>query len=430
MKKTMKLIFTLLIVLIIAVSCKNQKKSADPPAYYYDVLRIKADLASSSMHTIYNPADFEELEQDILAGKVNCTDCIYRLRKIFNKYHVAHVYLMENDSEKNKTMVLPVVFYNFGNEYHICSATKKYEKYLGWKVNKINDIAINEAIERIAEFRSYETVISTKYYLERNISYNDYKYAQLLNKKGKLKVELKAPDGKTEILNLKFINGKKNPFNKLRLEKENNYLPHFEVNNYAVKPCKERQTLFIHFNRCIEMEDYPASEWFSDIIKELDTGLYDTVVFDLRYNTGGNSFTYEFLEKYKEEWKKYHIALIATGRTYSASTWFMEAMLKMCPDAKIFGEETGQAIHNYTGIINEELKGLKCKFWFPLFLDEISPLTLIKDRTDEYYRGIMPDVEVQESFEDFMKGEDSIYNAIYDYFNKYNASLLRKCDII
>ena len=29
----------------------------------------------------------------------------------------------------------------------------------------------------------------------------------------------------------------------------------------------------------------------------------------------------------------------------------------------------------------------------------------------------MPDVEVYENFEDFMKGEDTIYNAIYDYFD-------------
>ena len=84
MKKALKLIFRLLIVLVIAASCKNQKKAANPPAYYYDVLRIKADLASSSMRSIYNPAAFDELEQDILENKVSRTDCYYRLRKILN----------------------------------------------------------------------------------------------------------------------------------------------------------------------------------------------------------------------------------------------------------------------------------------------------------------------------------------------------------
>jgi hypothetical protein len=62
------------------------------------------------------------------------------------------------------------------------------------------------------------------------------------------------------------------------------------------------------------------------------------------------------------------------------------------------------------------LKGLNCKFAFPKVLDEYTPLIELKKRTDSYYRGIMPDVEVCENFEDFMKGEDTIYNAIYDYF--------------
>lgn len=108
----------------------------------------------------------------------------------------------------------------------------------------------------------------------------------------------------------------------------------------------------------------------------------------------------------------------AGGRTFSAATIFMESILKVCPSAKIFGEETGQAIYNYTGLAFEELKGINCKFAFPMVLDEYTPLTELKKRTDSYYRGIMPDVEVYERFEDFMKGEDTIYNAIFDYFNK------------
>ena len=35
----------------------------------------------------------------------------------------------------------------------------------------------------------------------------------------------------------------------------------------------------------------------------------------------------------------------------------------------------------------------------------------------DIHRGTLPDVEVYEKFEDFMKGEDTIYNAIYEYFN-------------
>ena len=415
MKKTLKLIFTLLIVLIIAASCKNQKKAANPPAYYYDVLRIKADLASSSMRSIYNPAAFDELEQDILEGKVSRTDCYYRLRKILNTFHVAHVFIIPAEPDP---IALPVVFYYFGNEYHVVSAIKKYEKYLGWKLTKINGLELAEAVDKIADFYSYETAISKKQLIEKKIPFNDFKYAELLDKNGKLRITLETADGKTAELCLKAIDVRKFKFIQISPEKENDCLPHFEADNYAIKPCPQKRTLYVPYRACKAREDYAPDVWFADIIKELDSGLYDTLVFDLRYNPGGNPITWGFPEKYRDELNKYNIALIATGRTFSASTWFMESILNVCPNAKIFGEETGQAIHNYTGVKNEELKALNCKFGFPLFLDELTPLTTIKERTDEYYRGIMPDVEVCENFEDFMNGEDSIYNAVYDYFNK------------
>ena len=127
MKKLILSIITLVFVLAFT-SCKNQK-TASPPAHYLDVLRVKADLTTSSMRSIYNPADFDELEKDILAGKVSSRDCYYRLRKIFNSYHVVHVYLMPEQAEP---ITLPLVFYYFGNDYHVVSAIKKYEKYIGW----------------------------------------------------------------------------------------------------------------------------------------------------------------------------------------------------------------------------------------------------------------------------------------------------------
>ena len=413
MKKSIMLIVTL-ILLLGFTSCKNQKKT-NPPAHYLDVLRVKADLTTSSMRSIYNPADFDELEKDILAGKVSRTDCYYRLRKILNNYHVVHVYLMPTQADP---ITLPVVFYYFGNEYHIVIATKKYEKYIGWKLTKINGLEPAEAIDRIADFYSYETVVAKKHFIENFVPFDDYKYAGLLDKNGKLRVTLESSDGKTEELRLKAIDARKNKFINITPEKENECLPHFETVNYSINPCPQKRTLYVPYLSCMAREDYAPDVWFSDIITELNSGLYDTLVFDLRYNRGGTQITWGFPEKYRDELNKYNIALIASGRTFSAATIFMESILNVCPDAKIFGEETGQAINNYTGLNFEDLKSMGCKLAYPIWLDEITPLTALKERSDNYYRGIMPDVEVSENFEDFMKGEDTIYNAIYDYFTK------------
>ena len=91
------------------------------------------------------------------------------------------------------------------------------------------------------------------------------------------------------------------------------------------------------------------------------------------------------------------------------------------PQTVLFGEETGQAIFNYTGYHNgNNLKKLNCVFVFPQELDDQPELyKRVREVThSDIHRGVMPDVEVSEKFEDFMKGEDTIYNAIYDYFSK------------
>ena len=76
---------------------------------------------------------------------------------------------------------------------------------------------------------------------------------------------------------------------------------------------------------------------------------------------------------------------------------------------------------NYTDIdINNNRKKLNCHFNFPHILDtEIPELYKRAEEVthSDIHRGTLPDVEVYEKFEDFMKGEDTIYNAIYDYFN-------------
>ena len=416
MKKVLLIVFTLFFCLSLTSFSKSGGKKPVPD-FYYDVLRIESDLSSySSMRGVYCQTAFDELEQDILDGKVSRIDCIYRLRKIISDFHIGHIYITLNEKEKNDIMMPPLAFYCFGNEYYIIFSTSKYEKYLGWKLKEINNLSPEEVIDKLSEYLSYETIISKKYFLEDLLTYNDYKYAGIIDKKGKLCYKLEAPDGKTELVTCSFVNYQKTKYISIKPEKQNLKLPQYKKQlKYSITPCPEKATLYIPYNACRVIEEYPPAEWFSDILKELSTGLYDTIVFDLRYNRGGFDLTSALLEQNQEELKKYNIALVAGGRSFSASGWFINSVLTLFPEAKIFGEEMGQAVFNYTGDRNETLKKLKCDFWFPLIVDD---LEVIKNRADNVYRGTMPDVEVTESFEAFMNGEDAIYNAIYKYFNK------------
>ena len=426
MKKRLLILLSLLSALVLG-SCKNQKENITPKDLYYDIERIQVDMAYSPLKEVYDPEPFEQLKADVMAGKADRLDCVFRIQKILNEYKCCHLRLEPNDRGVLFAKRLPFVFYCFGNDNHLYSTTFKYKKYLGWKIVKIGDLPIDEAGDRYVNYSlsPYETAAGEKYDFEQLLTFISLKEAGLVQKNGKVRLTLEAPDGTTKTLNCKatYPSIIKN-WVKISPEKENQILRHFDASKkYMVTSSEEKKTVYAQCNSCEVDESYKVQDWFSDIISELNTGKYNTLVFDLRYNPGGDG-AFEMalnneLWKNKSELDKYNLAIVATGRTYSCSIRFINFVLMYYPQVVLFGEETGQAIFNYTGYHNgNNLKKLNCHFVFPQQLDDQPELQKrAREVThSDIHCGVLPDVEVYEKFEDFMKGEDTIYNAIYDYY--------------
>ena len=416
--KRQKIIAAVSMVLSIMVaSCKKQGE-AGTPDWYYDVLRIQSDMSSySSMRSLYNPEPFEELRQDILDGKTDRMEAIYRIKKIQSDYHVAHLGLNVKPEGKKDYLAAPFALLRFGDGYHISTAAKKHSKYLGWKITEMNGLPVKEALDKLAEYMSYETGSGKNYLLENPLYYYHLKFSGLLNQ-DKISFTLQSPDGAVEKKTFRLIDTRTTDFERLTPGADNvwNYLR--DHGYYSVKAVPEKKTVYIPFNKTQFEENYPLSQLVSDMMNELHTKSYDTIVFDVRYNPGGNGFVIdEFRKLLKEnldELLTYNIAVVISGRTYSAGCWFLNLCMELFPDVKIFGEETGESVFNYTNGYSYDLKKLNCTFVFPIWEDNLEQ---IKTRSDDPYRGTMPDIEVYENFDDFLNGEDSIYNAIYEYFN-------------
>ena len=418
MKKLILSIITL-IMLLAFTSCKNHKETVTPEQLCFDIQRIQIDLAYSSMKDMYDPAPYEQLKKDVMEGKLSRVDCVFELKKILSSYHVMHLNLSQIETEASDKMFMPFVFSSFDDGYHVFRADKKYEKYLGWKLKEFSGYSVEEARDKLLSFVSYETPSGAKRLFEQSYNYNQLKYAGLLDKKGRVKLCLESPDGKTEEISCSLISSSKAKFINIWPEKGMKYHPYCLNANYGILSCEEKRTLYIPYKSTYGIPDYPVTALISDILSEIKTGLYDTVVFDIRYNGGGLPreaivFRHLFYDN-REEFKKCNLAVVTGGWTYSAACWFLNDFIDVFPEAVIFGEETGQAVFNYTSVMPYELKYLKCNFIFPQAIDD-NPV--LKARAKDIYRDTMPDVEVTENFEDFMNGEDTIYKTIYDYFNK------------
>lgn len=429
MKKSL-LIFALLLLLVLAfgvVSCKKaDAQKVQPEKLCYDIQKIQLDMEYSALKDLYDPEPFEQLKADVMAGKIDRKECIYRLKEIFCSYHVVHLRLaVAQDNHDFSSGIFPFVLMCFGDDYHIITAAKKYEKYLGSKVLEIGGVPIEESLKRLSKYIPYETPSGLKHSFERGLTYDTMEHVGLTEKNGKIKVKLQKQNGAVETFSCKPVVASKTKFSALPLKKENPMLTVQDRSvNYGIKASKEKGTVYVHFNRVIGDPDYLVTVFFNDLLTELGSDSYDTVVFDLRYNGGGMG-DFEILLSHllydnKAEFEKYNLALITTGRTASAACWFTNDFLRIFPKTVIFGEETGEAIFNYTDIpLTNELKNLQCDFAFPHQIDDhVDELykRAAKVTHSDIHRGTMPDVEVHEKFEDFVNGEDTIYNAIYDYF--------------
>lgn len=416
-----KLLLSLFIAFLLVSLFSCNKNAAEieptPKELYYDIERIKIDMSvSSSMKELYNPEPWEQLQADIMEGKINRDECVHRMKKILASYGITHLNL--NDlSLGNNPMRNPFWFCCFGDDYYVLGATKKYAKYLGWKVKSIGGYSIEEVNKKAREVTAYETPTGLKYALERVVVYKDFEELGL-TEKGKIQFAFESPEGTVESVKVKPVYNNKE---KWEVCKKESGLPFcFDNNNYlsyGMRVVPENKTIYIPFNAVFPREDYPVSAFFEDIVKEFNTGAYNTIVFDLRNNSGGYRYLMESeLWKNKDALEKYNIALVIGGRTYSAATEFVDKVLEYYPHAKLFGEETGEAVFNYTAVQeNYVLKKLNIRFCWPGIIDEVPELYA---RSNDIHRGTFPDVEVGETFEGYMKGEDSIYKAIYEYYKE------------
>ena len=96
MKKSLS-IFALLLLLVLAfgvASCKKtDAQKVQPEKLCYDIQKIQLDMEYSALKDLYDPEPFEQLKADVMAGKIDRKECIFRLKEIFCAYHVVHLRL-------------------------------------------------------------------------------------------------------------------------------------------------------------------------------------------------------------------------------------------------------------------------------------------------------------------------------------------------
>lgn len=406
---------TTLILLFSFSACTSTPK-VTPEQLYWDIENVKIELSNPALEDVYNPVPLEELQKDILDGKVNRNECVNRLEEILNSYNIVHLCIQRNFSTDGFDEFLPILLKCFGNEYYVIGAISPYAKYNGWKVLAINDVPCMEAVQEIGKLMNYETYAGRKYSLQIHQNKNALSRPGYVNKNQNVRFTFESADGITETCYIPFITEVQTPVF-YDIPKED---PLMNNTNkcYSTKYDEKTNTLYLHFNKFESDEDIIWGTFFNDFFEDIKSHDYKTIVIDLSHNVGGELYmAYGISSMFyanKEKINRSNLAIIISGQTYSAATFFLNDLIRTFPNAVLFGEETGQAVVNYTLIRPHHLKNLDVDFSCPYLVQQSEELM---KRSSDYTKGTMPDVEVYRTYEDAKNGINTIYVEIEKYFS-------------
>lgn len=173
---------------------------------------------------------------------------------------------------------------------------------------------------------------------------------------------------------------------------------------------------YLQYNRCwskeLELrygnaqnaEKMPSFKDFEEkVFQTLDKNSIDKIVFDIRFNGGGNSSQgTEFIEKFAkllEKNKNTKIYVILGRNTFSSA--ILNAMdFKRMTNAIFIGEETSGKPNHFGEVKSFQLPGSGIR---------VNYSTKYFKRTDENVSTISPDIKLEPGFSDFVSGIDPAY---------------------
>lgn len=432
LKKTINkaiLLFMMISVLLGVSGCSSDKKDDNIELSSYQENWIKdietiMYIFSETPGINYRLSDKkrnEELDEliDCIKKNEDIKDITiyYKLCEIVSDIEIGHISI--KTPTEFDTLYYPISGKWFGEDYYIMSTTSEYQEIVGGVMKKINGININEVLDRFDTIVANENRAKLKWSFEYESPFNknDLEYLGLLKKDNMVltveknnklfEVEIKPQENND--FNRTVNNGDKLPMWE-KVYQENKKSP------FSFVLDDKNKIVYFQYNECHDnsmcgYSDYPNFEkFFENMIEymKIHEKEYKNFIIDLRYNTGGNSgLLEEGLKKHKVFLKKQNIKVLIGKQTYSSGQKAIEDILAIISsDIKLYGEETGNSVLNYTDLNENVLPNSR---WSLYNVKHKQRVPTLKKRQKDHSRGVIPDYEVAMDYNDYINGIDTVY---------------------
>ncbi len=391
----MKKIVILFSVFLFSMATVFSSSRTTPDELYVALKEIHPDIYNTNGEDVFNEK-IAALEKD--AASLDDFAYTMRLSEIAALVSDSHTHVALGSAIDQNGKLLPLVLTRIGDGVFVGGIEKKHSAYLGKEVVSINDIPIEEVFKRAMPYQSHDNPV---WLVRQTISSLTFK--QMLDF-----LSVSSPEDEVAVIGLSDGSSATLPFvnfnddvDIINLGKSFSGVTKADrKRNYFYKV--DGPIVYLQYNSCRRDENYS----FETMVNEIAEESFDTLVVDLRNNTGGSDGVIWPLFEYLEKNPDVKLYCLIGENTYSS------AIINACQldyqyGAILVGTETGGSVNHFGSTKGGTLPGGLC--------DSISTKWRVLDEFlgSSYGKGsLKPDVRVEQGVEDYSKGRDVSYEFI------------------
>lgn len=415
MKKT-----TLLIIIFLLFQTsysQSEKKNAWDADL--DYLFETLSEAHYDFFTVRSKDDFLSGVNTIKQQSVNLTDFQIALQtqQLIASFGDSHTRLDFNQLLDNNRK-LPIHLFWTSDGIHILHTTPEHEKILGCRLVSINEFPIAAVIDSLSTLITIDNQAIIKSYIPQILPY--FQILEYFGFANSEQLELGLRDNENQNIAYILKPAVMNRGNRVSF-KADSYA--FTTTNenvfFTERYYPDEKIYYMLYNRCSSKEieekygdkekakTMPSFKEFEEkAFKTLKKKEVDKIVFDMRYNGGGNSrqgtLFIEKLAKFLEEHPDIKMYVVVGRNTFSSAV-LNSLDFKRLTNAVFVGEETAGKPNHFGEVRGFQLpnSGLAVYYSVKYFKN-----------TDEDMNTIRPDVMIEMSFSDFKQGIDPVFEWI------------------
>lgn len=346
-----------------------------------------------------------------------CRDCsktelALRLQQVIAGMGDTHTSLNIRQALDAKAM-FPLGLVCFGDKYVLLNTQKRYDKWLGWNLVAVDGMPIRKVERRFCSLVTVDNVSNVRMTIPHLLPFCDL-HNLLGTAKGRSAVMTFEKDGRRGEVEMEAGPLDNHEYTTLQPEsvawcqRNKRYL-------FSEKLFEESGIYYVQYNKCWnrELEErygnkelaakLPSfAEFAEQVLATVKSGRASKLVFDLRYNSGGNSAPFtELVERLIPVCRRFPDLKIycVIGRSTFSSGILNALDLKFKLGALLVGEQTAGKPNHFG-----EVRG----FVLPESELQVGYSTKYFKMTDGDGSSLVPDVAIDLTLDEYMEGRDPV----------------------